>query len=104
MSQMPHVGAPGGVLKPHRGTLILVFSILSWLICVLFGVFAWVMANKDLEEMANGQMDPEGESMTKAGKIIAMISVILSIVGIVLGGLFFLIFVVFAAAAGASGA
>lgn len=68
-------GAPG--VQPHRGVLILVFSILSWVVCFIFGIVAWVMANKDLQAMDAGQMDREGQGLTKAGKIIAMIHVIL---------------------------
>lgn len=69
-------------LKPHRGVLILVFGILSWVVCIIFGIVAWVMANEDLREMDAGRMDTEGEGMTKAGKIIAMIQFGLFAVGI----------------------
>jgi len=72
-------------MQPHRGVLILVFSILSWFLCVIFGVVAWVLANSDLRAMEDGRMDPTGEGITKAGKIVAMISVILSIVAAVAG-------------------
>jgi len=72
-------------MQPHRGVLILVFSILSWVVCLVFGIVAWVLANSDLQAMEEGRMDPTGEGMTKAGKIVAMISVIVSIVGVVVG-------------------
>ena len=64
-------------LKPHRGVVILVFAILSWVICFGFGIAAWIMANEDLKEMKAGRMDPSGEGITFAGKIIAMIQLIL---------------------------
>ncbi len=60
------------------------FSILSWVVCVIFGIVAWVLANSDLRAMEEGRMDPTGEGMTKAGKIVAMISVIVSIIGCVI--------------------
>ena len=84
MTQMPPPTAPGPVqnLQPHRGVLILVFGILAWVICVIFGIVAWVMANSDLRAMQEGRMDPTGEGLTKAGKIVGMINVILSIVAI----------------------
>ena len=87
MTQMPPPVAPpsGMPMQPHRGVLILVFSILSWFLCVIFGVVAWVLANSDLRAMEDGRMDPTGEGITKAGKIVAMISVILSIVAAVAG-------------------
>jgi hypothetical protein len=73
----------GGMMEPHRGTMILVFGILSLLICFLFGIAAWVMGNRDLEKMAAGQMDATGEGLTKAGKICGMISVILTLLGVI---------------------
>jgi len=68
-------GPGGGYLQPHRGTLILVFSILSWFICIIFGIVAWVLANNDLAEMQAGRMDPSGEGLTKAGKIISIVHI-----------------------------
>ena len=76
MTQMPTTPPPGGAMRPHRGALILVFGILGLVICMIFGIVAWVMGNGDLEAMRAGQMDPAGEGLTKAGKICGMISVI----------------------------
>ncbi|MGB2808564.1 MAG: DUF4190 domain-containing protein [Sedimentisphaerales bacterium] len=82
-------------LKPHRGTAILVLGIVGLAITLLFsfccgifssiagcicGIIAWVMANKDLREMAAGRMDPAGRGLAKAGKICGIISIILAIV------------------------
>ncbi len=107
MTQMPPTPiepAPGAAMAPHHGVLILVFGILSWLVCVIFGIVAWVMANSDLRAMQEGRMDPTGEGLTKAGKIVGMISVILSIVGIFIAILVLLLMGIFAAASsGGSG-
>ncbi len=87
MSQMPPASPPMEPMlpmQPHRGVLILVFSILSWVVCLVFGIVAWVLANSDLRAMEEGRMDPTGEGMTRAGKIVAMISIIVSIVGCVI--------------------
>jgi hypothetical protein len=67
-------------LRPHRGILVLVLGIVS-LICTCFpvGIIAWVLANQDLKEMNAGIMDPTGIGMTKAGKILAMVSIGISI-------------------------
>ncbi|MCI0460621.1 MAG: hypothetical protein L0Z62_27010 [Gemmataceae bacterium] len=70
--------------EPHRGVLILVFGILGFVVCGLFGVAAWVMGNADLAKIRSGQMDPEGESMTQAGRICGMIATILMILSLVL--------------------
>lgn len=105
MSQMPPPSQPMQSMQPHRGVMILVFSILSWVVCVIFGIVAWILANSDLRAMEEGRMDPTGEGMTKAAKIVSMVSVILSIVAAVVGIIFVLIALVVggAAAAGSSG-
>ncbi len=76
-------------LKPHRGTMLLVFGILGILCCFVFAILAWVMGSGDLKAMAAGQMDPSGEGTTKAAKILGIIGcvlAILSLVWVVLGG------------------
>ncbi len=70
-------------MKPHRGTLILVFGILGLVICLPLGIAAWVMGSGDLKQIDAGTMDPSGRSMTSAGKIIGMIATILGIIGFV---------------------
>jgi hypothetical protein len=72
-------------MKPHRGTLILILGILSFVLCGIFtAIPAWVMGNSDLKAMAAGTMDPAGRSLTNAGKICGMIVTILTILGLVL--------------------
>jgi hypothetical protein len=67
-------------MAPHRGAVIPVFGILSWLLCPLaFGIVAWVMGTTDLREMSEGRMDPSGRGLTEAGRILGMINVLLSI-------------------------
>ncbi|MHC5002583.1 MAG: DUF4190 domain-containing protein [Planctomycetota bacterium] len=93
MSQAPP-GAPtegGQFLQPHRGVLILVFGILSIVICFIFGIVAWVMANGDLRMMQAGQMDPSGEGMVRAGKICGIIGVALAALGVCVSLFWFLV-------------
>ena len=71
-------------LKPHRGTMILVFGILGLVCCIIFAILAWVMGNNDLKEMDAGIMDPEGKGLTQAGKICGIIGVILQIIGFII--------------------
>jgi hypothetical protein len=85
-------------MKPHRGVLVLVFGILGLVVCFPFGIAAWVMGNGDLKQMEAGAMDPEGRSLTNAGRICGMIATILVIAGIVIGGLLFALGVVGAVA------
>ena len=70
-------------MKPHRATLILVFGVLSLIVCAPLGIFAWIMGNADLKEIAAGTMDPAGKDRTKIGRILGMIGTALLVIGIV---------------------
>lgn len=72
-----------GNVKPHRATMLLVFSILGWVFCVVFGIVAFFMARNDLEEMRAGTMDPSGEATTNAAKIISLVQLCLAAVAII---------------------
>jgi hypothetical protein len=69
-------------LAPHRGVMILVFGILGLVVCIIFGILAWIFGNADLAEMNAGRMDPSGRGLTSAGRILGMIACILAIVGV----------------------
>ena len=71
-------------MKPHHGTLILVFGILGLVICAPLGIAAWVMGSGDLKQMDSGAMDPSGRSMTNAGRILGMIATILLGIGVLI--------------------
>lgn len=76
-------------VKAHRGTMLLIFGILGIICCFVFAILAWVMGGSDLKAMAAGQMDPSGEGMTKAAKILGIIGCVLAILSlfwVVLGG------------------
>lgn len=70
-------------MRPHRGVIILVFGVLSFVVCPFFGVAAWVMGNTDLQEMRMGRMDPTGRDLTNAGRICGMIATSLMILQVV---------------------
>lgn len=78
-------------MKPHRGVLILVFGILSLVVCGPLGIAAWIMGNNDLREIDGGVMDPGGRSLTSAGRICGMVATILMIIGVVVLLVFFAI-------------
>ena len=78
-------------MKPHRGTLILVFGILGITICGIFGPIAWIMGNADMGEIRAGTMDPSGEQLTNIGRILGMVGTILIFFGMCLGLVFFII-------------
>ena len=101
----PQQGAqesPAGQVEPHRGAVVLVLGILGIVVCFILGIVAWVMGNKDLKKMGNGQMDREGEGLTKAGKICGIVSVVLGLISILGAFLYILIFGL-AAIGGAAG-
>src|SRR5262245_21196490 len=104
MSQIPPM-APGqmGMMRPHRGTLVLVLGILGLVVCGICGIIAWVMGSGDLKEMDAGRMDPTGRGMTQAGKICGMIAVILNCIVIVFYMLIMILAVVAGGAAAAGG-
>ncbi len=103
MSQVPPAPMQDASMRPHRGVMILVFGILGIVICVIFGIVAWVMGSGDLREMQAGRMDPTGQGLTLAGKICGIISVVLALLGIVLW-ILMMILGFGLAAAGAAGA
>jgi len=80
------------MLRPHRGATILAFGILGFLVCQLFGVAAWVMADNDLREMDRGYMDPSGRDLTRTGRILGMVSSALLAVSLIV----LLLFILFA--------
>ena len=72
-------------LKPHRGGAVLALGILGLVVCFILGVVAWVMGNNDLREMDIGVMDPSGRSMTQAGKVCGIVSVVFALVPLCVG-------------------
>lgn len=69
-------------LAPHRGGLVLALGIVSLVACQLLGVAPWIMGKADLQEMDEGRMDPSGRGLTEAGKILGIVSLVLTAVGI----------------------
>ncbi|RPI79091.1 MAG: zinc-ribbon domain-containing protein, partial [Planctomycetaceae bacterium] len=76
-------------LQPHRGQLILGLSIGSLVMCGFCGIVglalsitSWVMASQDLAAMDEGRMDPSGRGLTRAGRIIARIQIVLLVLGV----------------------
>jgi hypothetical protein len=76
-------------MVPHRGTMVLVFGILSLamifpaICCFIpglgglgFGVTAWVLGRGDLLAMQRHAMDPDGMGITRAGWVCGLIGTI----------------------------
>lgn len=73
------------LMKPHRGVMILIFGILALSCGLIFGLMAWIMGTNDLNEIYSGRMDPTGEGLTKAGRILGMVGLGLNVAAVVLG-------------------
>ncbi len=86
-------------MQPHRGTMILVFGILGLLVCLPFGIIAWVMGNADLKAMDTGTMDPEGRSLTQVGKILGIVATLLTVLAFIVGFLMFVVALILPAVA-----
>ncbi len=105
MTQIPPPPAPPGgqYLRPHRGAVILVLGILSWLVCIICGICAWTMGNEDLRAMDRGEMDPAGRGLTEAGRVLGMIHCIIAIVCLGLVAAYFVAIIIFGILAAIAG-
>jgi len=74
----------GRRVEPHRGVMILVFGILGLMVCFIFGIIAWVMGKGDLQKMKAGQMDREGEALTRVGYILGIVSTVIVLAAFVI--------------------
>lgn len=58
---------------PDRSRLVLALGIVSLLVAPL-GIVAWVVGNAFLRAIAEGRMDPAGESNARAGRLLGIIA------------------------------
>lgn len=54
------------------------------LIALILGILGWIFGGSDLKAMHSGIMDPSGLSMTRSGKVLSMISVIMAVAAVIL--------------------
>ena len=70
-------------MKSANGVLILVLGILSFVAFgILTGLPAWIMGNASLRDIDNGLADPSERGMVQAGRILGIITTILSCIGL----------------------
>lgn len=81
--------------EPHRGTTILILGIVAIAFVHLVGPFAWYMGSVDLRKMREGKMDRRGESETRVGYILGIVSTLLVAVGLLVLLAFLVMFVGF---------
>lgn len=91
-------------MKSANGVLILVLGILSIVAFgILTGLPAWIMGNASLRDIDNGIADPSERGLVQAGRIIGMITTILSCIGLCIVVLAFAGFIGVAAVSGTHG-
>ena len=74
--------------KPDRGVLVLIMGILSWVICLFFGIVAVIVGRSALADIDSGQANPNDRTLVKIGYWLGLISIILNVLAI---GLFVLV-------------
>jgi uncharacterized Tic20 family protein len=79
-------------LEPHRGQTILILGVVAIAFMHLLGPFVWWMGAVDLKKMREGVMDPRGESDTRLGYILGIISTILVGISLLILIVFFVMF------------
>lgn len=91
-----YLGRTSAFYEPHRGTLILLFGILSitgicCCCCVtwVFGLAAIIMGASDLSEMRGGSMDSSGAGLTRVGITLAVVALGMYVVVFTIGALGF---------------
>lgn len=92
----PMYGGMPVYMQASQGTTILVYGILSLVVCSILGPIAWSMGNAELARIDAGLVDPSGRGNASAGRICGMIATILMIVS------FVIVIMIFAAAGTAS--
>jgi hypothetical protein len=74
--------------EPHRGAMILTLGLVALVggmsfcgLPLVIGPIAWLLGAWDLRAMRDGQMDPDGESMTRTGQVCGIIATVLLVIG-----------------------
>jgi uncharacterized Tic20 family protein len=79
--------------EPHRGQTILLLGIVAIAFVHLMGPFVWWMGSVDLKKMREGRMDRRGESETRLGYILGIITTVLLVIGMLIGLMIFAMFI-----------
>lgn len=79
----------GGAAKPHRGNMVLGLGIAGLVLSLccfpagfVLGGCATVMGSRDLNLMARRRMDRAGKGPTRAGKILGIVAIVLSVINV----------------------
>lgn len=75
--------------KPDQSGLVLAFGILSWFVCPIFGVVAWVMGSAGLRDIRLGLCNPANKGLMQAGYYLGIVNVIFYLICV--GGYFVMV-------------
>jgi hypothetical protein len=62
---------------PSNATNVLILGVLGIALCQVLGPVAWVMANKELAAIDNGEADPTKRGTVMAGKITGIVATVM---------------------------
>ena len=72
--------AAGGYAQSDRSGLVLAMGILSFFVCPIFGIVAWIMGGSALRGIAAGTYDPVNKGLIQVGYYLGIASVLLNFV------------------------
>jgi hypothetical protein len=75
--------------KSDQSGLVLTMGILSFLLCPLFGIVAWVMGHTALKDIQAGRADPRNKGLVQVGYYLGIASVVINL--LCFGGYFVLV-------------
>jgi hypothetical protein len=70
-------------LPPSSGTSVLVWGVLSMLLCHLLGPVAWTMGNRELQRIDGGLVSPIGRGNVVAGRILGITATVIMVLALV---------------------
>ncbi len=73
---------PKPAYQSEKGVLVLVFGVLSWVLCFGFGIAAVAIGGQAIREIDAGRGNPNERTMIKIGYWLGLVSVILNLLGI----------------------
>lgn len=80
-------------VEPHRGQTILILGVVALAMVHILGPFVWWMGAVDLRKMREGRMDRRGESETRIGYVLGIVSTLLMVLGLLFAILIFAMFI-----------
>ncbi|MFO0943744.1 MAG: DUF4190 domain-containing protein [Pirellulales bacterium] len=84
----PYVAQPGPTtvspnqMRSEKGALVLIFGVLSWVLCFGFGIAAVVVGNQAKRDIDAGIGNPNERTLINIGFWLGLISVILNVIGL----------------------